>query len=518
MIKIDGISVSLDYTKDELYEKLKKLTNAKIKNYYIYKKAVDARKKDDVHFVLSIILDVENEQKYIDKIKGAKVFDAKEFDYPHIEKKTDVRPVIIGSGPAGSFAALCLANAGAKPIIIERGKKVCDRKKDTDIFFKTGILNNESNVQFGEGGAGTFSDGKLNTGTNSLYIRKILSEYVKFGASKDILIDAKPHIGTDVLIDVAKNIRDYVEKNGGEYLFEEKVCDLEIKNGKISAVITSKGKKIETDYVVCAIGHSARDTFEMLDKRNVSMISKPFSVGVRIEHKQEFINKAQYGKMANHKNLKAADYKFGDDCYTFCMCPGGYVVAATSEEEGIVTNGMSNHLRDGENANSALLVNVDSSDFGNDLFAGVNFQRMLEKKAYEYTKSYAAPCQKLGDFFNGTKTTSFGSVLPTYSVGVMGADLTKILPCKVVSKLLSGIKNIDKKLKGFAMDDAVLTAPETRSSSPVRIVRDLESLQSVNVKGLYPCGEGAGYAGGIMSAASDGIRCACKIIEEMNKI
>ncbi len=516
MIKIDNIKLSLDYTNEDLYEKLISLCGKNINSYYIYKKAIDARKKDNVHFVLSVVLDAQNEEKLTNKIKSAKIFDNKTFEYPFLNKKPNKRPVIIGSGPAGTFAALTLANAGANPIVIERGKRVEDRKEDTQSFFDKGILNKISNVQFGEGGAGTFSDGKLNTGTNSPYMRKILSEYVKFGANENILIDAKPHIGTDVLIDVAKNIRYEVEKLGGEYLFENTVCNIEIKNGKISAVITDKGKKIETDYVILAIGHSARDTFEMLNLKGVAMVQKPFSVGVRIEHNQEFINKAQYGKFAKHISLGAADYKFASDCYTFCMCPGGYVVAATSEENSIVTNGMSNQKRDGENANSALLVNVDSFDFGNNLFDGVNFQRKLEKRAYAYTSSYAAPCQLLSDFFKGFKTTSFKSVTPTYKPGVEGCILDKILPDKIISKLKSGIANIDKKMQGFMLDDAVLTAPETRSSSPIRIVRDISSLNSVNVKGLYPCGEGAGYAGGIMSAASDGIKCALKIIEEIN--
>ncbi|MDO5479369.1 MAG: hypothetical protein Q4G23_09445 [Clostridia bacterium] len=514
MIKIEGIKLGLSENEKDLFEKVKKITKGKAESFYVFKKAIDARRKDNVHFVYSVVAKAKGEEALLKSVNGIKLFDEKNFEYPILKRKMESRPVIIGSGPAGSFAALCLAKAGACPIVIERGKPVDERTCDTESFFAGGTLDTESNVQFGEGGAGTFSDGKLNTGTHSPFIRKILSEYVRFGANENILTDAKPHIGTDILKKIAVNIRREVESFGGTYFFSKKVSDIEIKNGKITAVFIPE--RIETDTVILAIGHSARDTFFMLDSRGVKMEQKAFSVGLRIEHPQELINRAQYGSFYNHPSLGAADYKFGDDCYTFCMCPGGYVVAAASEEGGIVTNGMSYSDRAGENANSALLVNVNEKDFGTKLFAGVEFQRKIERAAYEISKSYMAPCQKLSDFFADTETKSFGSVNPTYKPGVVPSDIRKILPGRICDNLKSGILNIDKKLKGFATGDALLTAPETRSSSPVRILRD-ETLQAIGIEGLYPSGEGAGYAGGIMSAAADGIRCAVKVIEKMNE-
>ncbi len=513
MIKIDGIKMGLDYSFQSLNDKIKKYTGETPKEYFIYKKAIDARRKDDIHFVFSVVVKSDNEENILKRVKNAKRFDNKSYEYPVLKREMKSRPVVVGSGPAGTFAALCLAKAGAKPIIIERGKRVLERSTDVKSFFKGGSLNTESNVQFGEGGAGTFSDGKLNTGTHSPYIRKILEEYVHFGADENILIDSKPHIGTDVLKKIAVNIRKEIESLGGEYLFSKKVTDIEIKDGKIKALYIPE--RIETENVILAIGHSARDTFLMLHEKGVAMEQKAFSVGVRIEHLQEDINKIQYGSFAGHKALGAADYKFGDDCYSFCMCPGGFVVASASEEGGIVTNGMSYSDRAGVNANSALLVNVNSLDFGSGLFDGMNFQRKLEMAAYNISRSYLAPCQMLSDFIKGNKTESFRSVKPTYEPGVIPYDLGKILPEKVSGKLKSGILNVDKKLSGFAFGDAVLTAPETRSSSPVRILRD-ETFNALGIKGLYPSGEGAGYAGGIMSAAADGIRCAEALINNFN--
>ena len=511
MIKIDGIRRELSETDYEFEARFRRTYKVVTDTFYVLKQAIDARKKQDIHFVCSVLIAAENEERLLGRIKSAKPFDTSEFSYPVLEKLPETRPVIIGSGPAGTFAALVLAHAGARPIVIERGQAVENRSCSVDAFFKGGELNENSNVQFGEGGAGTFSDGKLNTGTHSPYIRHILKEYVRFGADENILRDAKPHIGTDVLKDIAKNIRQEIEKLGGTYLFERQVTDFKVQNGKITAVFA--GEWIDTDCVILAIGHSARDTFQMLHQKGVYMEQKPFSVGVRIEHPQEMINKAQYGAFWNHPSLKAADYKLWDDCYTFCMCPGGFVVAAASEKGGIVTNGMSYSARDGENANSALLVNVDASDFGEDLFAGVQYQRKIEQAAFDISKSYVAPAQTLKDFYAGVKTNSFQGVKPTYQPGVVPCDLNGILPERVSQNLKSGILKLDKKLNGFALDEAVLTAPETRSSSPIRILRDTESLESVTVKGLYPCGEGAGYAGGIMSAAADGMKCALKWLE-----
>ncbi len=514
MIKIDRISMSLSSGKDDLFKKVDKLMMGKGGEKYIYKKAIDARNKKDVHFVYSVIAECKNEKRVLERLKYASLYEEKNFEYPLLKKSLPFRPVIVGSGPAGSFAALCLAYAGARPIILERGKEVDERKKDVDIFFEKGKLKEESNVQFGEGGAGTFSDGKLNTGTKSPYIRKILSEYVRFGASSEIMYDSKPHIGTDVLKKIAKNLRSEVERYGGTYLFSNKLNDIGIKNGKVVSAISND--VIETECILLALGHSARDTFRMIDEKGIKMIQKPFSVGVRIEHPQEMINEAQYGSFANHEALGPADYKFASSCYTFCMCPGGYVVASSSEENSIVTNGMSFSDRGGENANSALLVNVDSKDFGENLFDGMEFQRRLERASYDLSGSYAAPAQKLSDFMKDFKTHSFGAVKPTYMPGVTPENIRSFMPGNICDKICEGVTNIDRKLKGFALPEAVLTAPETRSSSPVRILRDEKSYESVSVKGLYPCGEGAGYAGGIMSAASDGLRCAVKIIEKYN--
>ena len=513
MLRIDGVKLSPYQNENELEKKIIKLLGTKPDEIKIYKKAVDARKKADVHFVYSVIVSIENEEKFIsEKIKK---FETEKFEFPVLKKEIS-RPVVVGTGPAGSFAALVLARAGARPIILERGKSVEERKKDTEFFFKTGVLNENSNVQFGEGGAGTFSDGKLNTGTHSPLIRTVLEEYVHFGASEKILTDAKPHIGTDVLIKVAQNMRKEIETLGGTYLFSNCLKDIEVRSGAVKSVAAND--KIDTDSVILAIGHSSRDTFYMLSRKGVAMSSKPFSVGVRIEHPQEIINKIQYGEMfCNHKNLPPADYKFGSDCYSFCMCPGGYVVAAASEHGGIVTNGMSYMKRDGENANSALLVNVDEKDYGDGLFAGVEFQRKIERTAFGISDSYNAPCQKLSDFLKGCETKSFGCVKPTYEPNIVPADLSRCLPERVRLNICSGIEKVNRKMQGFLYGDAVLTAPETRSSSPVRIERDRETSESVNVSGLYPCGEGAGYAGGIMSAAVDGIKCAIKLIEKKNK-
>lgn len=514
MIRIDGISLRLEEGEGALESAICRIVGHRPQRWHIYRKAVDARRKQDIRLVYSVVVSCRGEEALTAKKKAAPFSEAV-FEYPMLHKKLSVRPVVVGSGPAGSFAALCLAHAGAEPIVLERGRPVEERTNDVERFFSGGALDPESNVQFGEGGAGTFSDGKLTTGTNSPYIRKILTDYVRFGAPEDILIEHKPHIGTDYLKTVARALREEVERLGGTYRFGAKVTDLRIQNGRITGVYA--GEWMDTDCVIFAVGHSARDTFELFWKKGLAIEQKPFSVGVRIEHRQDMIDRAQYGAFASHPALPAADYKFGGDCYTFCMCPGGFVVAASSESGGIVTNGMSYAARDGENANSALLVNVDKHDFGDDVFDGMRFQRMLERRAFAMSGSYAAPCQTLGDFLTHQAPARIGSVVPTYRPGVVMADLHRLFPKRICDKLQSGIGNIGRKLLGFDSADALLTGPETRSSSPVRVLRSPESLQAINVCGFYPCGEGAGYAGGIMSAAADGIRCAVRVIEEANK-
>ena len=484
--------------------------------FRIFKKSIDARKKTDVHFVYTIDVESENEEQLLKKIKGASVLYEKPYVFPKgILPKEPV--VIAGSGPAGLMCALMLVRNGYRVILLERGKCVEERKKDVECFWNGGAFQPESNVQFGEGGAGTFSDGKLNTGIKDARIRCVLEEFYRHGAPEEILYQAKPHVGTDHLSNMVREIRREIESLGGEVRFNSHLDGLEIQDNKLYGVWVSDSKngdnkyKISTQHLVLAIGHSARDTFRMLKARGLNMERKSFSVGARIEHLQESINRTQYGKFA--KQLGAADYKLavhlknGRGVYTFCMCPGGVVVASASEEGGIVTNGMSYFARDGKNANSAVLVNVIPEDFpGDDVLAGIEFQRAIEQRAYGISNSYCAPAQRVGDFLNRDTKKDEVFVEPTYRPGVVWCDLKEIFPEYIIASLQEGIKEMDKRLPGFASDDAILTAPETRSSSPVRILRD-SKMQS-NIQGIYPCGEGAGYAGGITSAAVDGIRIA----------
>ena len=517
MIRIKDIKIREDLSETEVLKKAlvkNKIKPEEVEKWYIYKKSIDARKKEDIYYNYTIDIELK------DKKKEKKYEQVEKYKFPEIKviRKNQVSPVIIGAGPAGLFAGLILVENGIKPIILERGKQIEERIKDVEDFIQNRKFNTTSNIQFGEGGAGTFSDGKLNTGNTSIFSRKVLEEFVKFGAPKEILYTAKPHIGTDNLRNIVKNIREYIIKNGGQVLFNEKVTDFEIENGKITAVICSK--RIETDSVILAIGHSARDTFKKLYELGIEIQPKNFAVGVRIEHLQKDINIAQYGDKTKLK-LPTADYKLvyhaknGRTCYTFCMCPGGQVMASNSEENSIVTNGMSNFARDGENANSALLVNVTVDDYYNSTpLDGMYFQEDLERKAFELGGSnYNAPIQKVEDFLENRKTTKLGKVKPTYMPGVTMSNLSEILPEFVLETLKEGIIELDKKMHGFADKDAILTGVETRSSSPVQITRDKEKLNSINVQGLYPCGEGAGYAGGIMTAAIDGIKCAIKILE-----
>ena len=494
-----------------------KINKSDVLEWSIFKKSIDARKKDNVHYNYSVNLSLRNEIKY-------KKFDTVKKQIPktiNVKTPDSKRVVIVGAGPSGLFAALTLIQNGVTPIVVEQGDSVENRQRVVENFRNTGTLNTLSNVQFGEGGAGTFSDGKLTSGIHNPFCTKVLEEFVKFGAPQSTLYTAKPHIGTDNLIIIIKNIREYIISKGGKFYFNTKAVDFNIENGKISSITCDNNTNlfdIPVSHLILAIGHSARDTFEKLYNKNINMERKNFSVGVRIEHLQEQINLAQYGSQTKI-HLPPADYKLayhspsGRSCYTFCMCPGGVVIASSSEKNTIVTNGMSYYSRSGKNANSAVLVNVTPNDFeGTSPLAGIYFQKDLEEKAFVLGGSnYYAPIQRFEDFIANQKSTFIGSVTPTYLPGVTLSNLNEILPNFVSATLKEGINYFDTKLKGFANPDSILTGVETRSSSPVRIIRN-ENLVS-NISGIYPCGEGAGYAGGIMSAAVDGIKCAVAILE-----
>ncbi len=526
MIRVNNLHLPLDYNDETVRSVVSKelrIDKKAIKSVSMFRRSVDARKKDNIFFLCSVDAELStNEDIILRKCKNA----TKVVPYEYKIKKWsgNSSPVVVGMGPAGLFAALILAQSGAKPIVIERGRDVDSRTDDVQKFWLTGKLDTTSNVQFGEGGAGTFSDGKLNTGTKDSRQRKVLEEFVKHGAPGEILYNAKPHIGTDKLRITVKNIREEIISLGGTVLFETKLTGFNAENGKItSATVENNGKTeiIETDNIILAIGHSARDTFEMLYNKNLPVEAKSFSVGARIEHLRENIDKSQYGKFASNKNLGAANYKMnvhldnGRGVYTFCMCPGGKVVNASSEENMLVTNGMSEFARNEVNSNAALLVGVSPEDFKSDNpLAGMYFQRELEKKAFILGgENYNAPVQRVEDFMNNRKSTSLGEVIPSIGPDYTLTDINTILPEFISSAMKDGIKGMGRKLKGFDNGDAVLTAVETRSSSPIRILRNNDTLQSVALEGLYPCGEGAGYAGGIISAAVDGIKCAEKIIE-----
>ncbi len=529
MIRINEIRLSLDDDESVLTEKaakILKINKKYITSLSIYKKSIDARNKEDIHFTYSADVEISlDEKQIVSKCKSSKVSLAKAYFYkiPENKRASKYRPVVVGFGPAGMLAGLILAEAGLRPIILERGKDIDSRKKDVSLFWTKRILNEESNVQFGEGGAGTFSDGKLTTGIKSPFIGKVLRELYEAGAPEEILYSSKPHIGTDRLAQVVKNIRLKIESLGGKVCLETRLDRLIVYNGFVQGITyTQNGKTFdrETDSVIMAIGHSARDTVEMMYNLGAEMMQKPFSVGARIEHPQSLINKAQYGKYANHPKLGAADYKLSchglheRGAYTFCMCPGGTVVAAASEKESVIVNGMSNLARDGENANSALLVGIEPCDFPNEHpLAGIYYQREIEHKAFELAGGdYKAPAQLVGDFLAGKESKSIGSVNPTCPTGITLTSLDECLPNKVSETMKSAIVEMDKKLNGFNLYDAVLTAPETRSSSSVRILRD--EFCQCNIRGVYPCGEGAGYAGGIVSAAVDGIKCAHAVLSD----
>lgn len=533
MLRISNIKISVTVNNDEIIRKLKekaaktlKVLPSKIKKLEISKKSIDARDRKNILFVFSVDVMVDGENKYLNNQTIKNVSKVKEFEFsvPKINTSNAYRPIVVGFGPAGFMAGLILAKAGLKPIIIEQGKPVEQRMEDVEAFRKDGKFNPVSNIQFGEGGAGTFSDGKLTTGTNSPLANVVISEFIENGAPEEIKYNAKPHIGTDNLVEVVRNIRKKIISLGGEVLFNKKLVDITIKNGSVRTAVIydldeNKTVERETDTIILAVGHSSRDTFKMLKEKNIDIEQKAFSVGVRIEHSQKFIDNAVYGEFS--KYLSAADYKLhrrlqnGRNVYTFCMCPGGVVVNAASEENSLVTNGMSYFSRDGRNANSAVLIGITPDDFGSDdPLAGIEYQRRIEKNAYIIGgENYNAPVQKVSDFLDGIETTEIGEIIPTILPGYKCCNFKDIFSSEIYDSLRMGIKELDKIFHGFANPDAVITAPETRSSSPVRITRNSE-FNCIAVRGVIPCGEGCGYAGGIMSAAVDGIKCALSVIEK----
>lgn len=530
MIRIANVKFRPKALPDDFKAYIEELTGFKnIVFFRIAKKSVDARKRQNLmlQYVFDVALDGDENQAVAEcPYKDVVVFaPPAQLPEPVWRVGKALRPVVVGTGPAGLMAGLALARAGANPILIERGKPVSKRRKDVNRFWKIGELNENSNVQFGEGGAGTFSDGKLTTGIKKdCWTSMVLQEFVAAGAPEEIMYLNKPHIGTDKLGYMVGNLRRQIMSLGGEYRFETRLIDLIVKDGRIAGVKVENAQgeteEIAADSVILALGHSARDTFEMLYERGLQMVQKPFAVGVRIEHLQKFINKSQYS-VANPKAVVGpADYKLavhldnGRSMYTFCMCPGGTVVAAASEAGRLVTNGMSTYARDKINANSALLVDVRPADFGSDHpLAGVEFQRRIEEDAFKAGGGlFRAPVQRVIDFLNDRETTVYGSVKPSYLPGVQMSDFRAVLPDFVLETMKMGFKKMDRKIRGFASPDALMTAAETRTSSPVRMIRDPASLQSVSIAGVYPCGEGAGYAGGIMSAAVDGLKCAYKIV------
>lgn len=525
MLRVNNIRVPLEFDFSELESfcmRKFRISPDNLISVTLAKKSVDARKKSDVHFIISVDLVLKNEKSA--DIKNAVMTEKYVYKIDRVSGEFK-RPVIVGFGSAGMFAALVLAMAGARPIVIERGADVDRRCVDVEKFRSVGLLNPECNVQFGEGGAGTFSDGKLTTGIKDNRIEWVLKKFVEFGADKEILYLAKAHIGTDRLIDVVRNLRKQVIAYGGEVIFNARFSDFETDGNNMTSICYTDingTHTIDTDSLILATGHSARDVFEMLYRKNIRLSQKNFSVGVRIEHRREDIDRAMYGDFAGHKALKSADYKLavhlpnGRTLYTFCMCPGGEVIAASSEEKRLAVNGMSYFARNAENSNSALLVGVSPEDYNSPhALAGMYFQRDLEEKAFiAGGGNYSAPVTLVGDFLNGRLPEKFGKVIPSYRPAVKFARPESYLPDFVCETLRLGIREMGRKIKGFDSPDAVLTGIESRSSSPVRVDRN-ENMQSVTLDGLFPCGEGAGYAGGIMSAAVDGMKCAESVIRKM---
>lgn len=530
-IRISNIILDIEEGKELLKKKASKklkITEDKIKDINIIKESIDARKKDIIKFNYCIDVEVDNEKKIISKIKDKDIRLENNEQNEKItkgDKKLNYRPIVIGFGPAGIFSALKLAKKGYKPIVFERGEDVDSRTKTVEDFWNgKKDLNLESNVQFGEGGAGAFSDGKLTTRIKDPRGLEVIKGLIDAGAPEEIAYEGKPHVGTDLLKGIVKNIREKIKALGGEVHFNSRLDKVNTKNGVLKSIVVNN-QEILCEALVLAIGHSSRDTYEMLLKEGVFMQPKAFAIGVRIEHPQELINVSQYGKYANHPRLKAADYrlayqtKAGRGIYSFCMCPGGVVVAAASEEKRLVSNGMSYHARDLDNANSALVVTVGPEDFeGSSPLSGMEFQRHYEGLAYQLGGGdYKAPIQLVGDFLKDRVSTKLKKVTPSYKPGYEFKELKKTLPNYIVDSIKEGIGVFDNRIKGYGMEDAILTGIETRTSAPVRLSRN-EKLQSISSQGIYPCGEGAGFAGGIVSAAVDGIKVAEKIIEEYREI
>lgn len=528
MLRITEIKLPLDHQEDDLKAAILKKLQIKpedLISYAIFKRSYDARKKTDIYLVYIVDVETTLEKQLGDRFqKDPHVLPTPDTSYKYVAKAPQgfgssigKRPIVIGMGPAGMFAGLMLAQMGFRPIILERGKAVRDRTADTFNFWKKRAdFNPESNAQFGEGGAGTFSDGKLYSQVKDPqhYGRKVLTEFVKAGASSEILYINKPHIGTFKLVGIVQSIRATIESLGGEIRFQSRVEDLQIQDGKVKGVTLASGEYLESDHIVLAVGHSARDTFQMLYDRGVYIEAKPFSIGFRIEHPQTLIDQARFGNYAGHKILGAADYKLVHHCqngrsvYSFCMCPGGLVVAATSEVGRVVTNGMSQYSRNERNANSGIVVGITPADYPGHPLAGIEFQRRLESRAFELGGgTYAAPGQLVVDFLANRPSNHLGMVTPSYAPDVHLCDLSESLPDFAIAAIREALPAFNKQIKGFAMDDAMLTGVETRTSSPIRIKRN-DKYQSLNVEGLFPAGEGAGYAGGILSAGIDGIKVA----------
>ena len=527
MIRITELRLPINHPPEALEGAILKRLNLALQDlnqFTVFKRSYDARKNVALAFIYTIDLSIKDEEGVLKKFSNdTHIRPSPDTSYHFVAKAPDgiqsgklMRPVVIGFGPCGIFAALVLAQMGFKPIVLERGKKVRERTQDTWDLWRKNVLNPESNVQFGEGGAGTFSDGKLWSQIKDpkFYGRKVLNEFVKSGAPEEILYVAKPHIGTFRLVGMVEKIREEIISLGGEIRFSQKVIGFEIENDQIQAVKIEGQDDLSANHVVLALGHSARDTFQALHDAGVFMEAKPFSVGFRIEHPQSLIDQARLGPHAGNPMIGAADYKLvhhaknGRSVYSFCMCPGGTVVAATSEPHRVVTNGMSQYSRNERNANAGIVVGITPDDYPGNAMAGIEFQRAIESKAYILGGStYEAPGQLVGDFLEGKPSTKLGSVTPSYKPGVHLTDLADSLPSYAIEAIREAIPAFEKQIKGFSMKDAILTGVETRTSSPLRITRG-PNFQSLNIKGLYPAGEGAGYAGGILSAGVDGIKVA----------